>query len=78
MTLNNESNTVPMTLNHGLERGYEGSHAEGQSSFSSMADNPNPFGNSSLYLAQNSSLKGLPGEDSRSGDIVPGSVAKLR
>nr|WP_197484610.1 cell division protein FtsZ [Phormidesmis priestleyi] len=44
-----------------------------------MAENSNPFGgNSSLYLSQNSSLKGLPGEESRSGDIVPGSVAKIK
>jgi cell division protein FtsZ len=78
MTLNNESDT-PTTPNSRLERGYEGSHTEGQSSFSSMAENSNPFGgNSSLYLSQNSSLKGLPGEESRSGDIVPGSVAKIK
>ncbi len=78
MTLNNESDT-PTTLDSRLERGYEGSHTEGQSSFSSMAENSNPFGsNSSLYLNQNSSLKGLPGEESRSGDIVPGSVAKIK
>ncbi|MBC7823939.1 MAG: cell division protein FtsZ [Candidatus Parcubacteria bacterium] len=44
-----------------------------------MAENSNPFGgNSSPYLSQNSSLKGLPGEESRSGDIVPGSVAKIK
>ncbi|WP_446856308.1 MULTISPECIES: cell division protein FtsZ [unclassified Phormidesmis] len=78
MTLNNESNTVPMTLDSSLEQGYENSHAEGQSGFSSIADNSNSFGNSSLYLSQNSSLKGMPGEDLRSGDIVPGSIAKIK
>ncbi len=78
MTLNNESDTS-IALDSRLERGHESSHAEGQSSFSSTAENSNPFGgNSSLYLSQNSSLKGLPGEDSRSGDIVPGSVAKIK
>ena len=78
MTLNNELHT-PTTLDSRLERGYESSHAEEQPSFPSMAENSNPFGgNSSLYLSQNSSLKGLPGEDSRSGDIVPGSVAKIK
>ena len=78
MTLNNELHT-PKTLDSRLERGYESSHAEEQPSFPSMAENSNPFGgNSSLYLSQNSSLKGLPGEDSRSGDIVPGSVAKIK
>ncbi len=78
MTLNNESDT-PTILDSRLERGYKGSHAEEPSSFSSMAENSNPFGgNSSLYLSQNSSLKGLPGEESRSGDIVPGSVAKIK
>ncbi len=77
MTLNNESDTST-PLERRLERGSESSHAEGQSSFSSMAENSNPFGgNSSLYLSQNSSLKGLP-EDLRSGDIVPGSVAKIK
>ena len=78
MTINNELHT-PTTLDSRLERGYESSHAEEQPSFPSMAENSNPFGgNSSLYLSQNSSLKGLPGEDSRSGDIVPGSVAKIK
>ena len=78
MTLNNELHT-PTTLDSRLERGHESSHAEEQPSFPSMAENSNPFGgNSSLYLSQNSSLKGLPGEDSRSGDIVPGSVAKIK
>ena len=77
MTLNNELDT-PTILDSRLERGSESSHAEGQSSFSSMAENSNPFGNNSnLYLSQNSGLKGLP-EDSRSGDIVPGSVAKIK
>ncbi len=77
MTLNNESDTL-ITLDGRLERGYESSHAEGQSSLSSTAENSNPFGgNSSSYLSQNSGLRGLP-EDSRSGDIVPGSVAKIK
>jgi cell division protein FtsZ len=78
MTLNNESNAVPMTLDSSLEQSYENSHAEGQSGFSSMTDPANSFGNSGLYLSQNSSLKGLPGEDLRSGDIVPGSIAKIK
>lgn len=77
MTLNNESNAVPITIDSSLEQGYENSHAEGQSGFSSMAEST-PFGNSSLYLSQNSTLKGMPGEDLRSGDIVPGSIAKIK
>jgi cell division protein FtsZ len=74
MTLNNESNAVPMTLNNN----YEDSHTEGQNSFSSTAENnSNPF-NSGLYLNQNAAMKAIPGEDMRSGDIVPGSVAKIK
>lgn len=78
MTLNNESNAVPMTLNSTLEQGYESSHTEGQANFSSTAENSNPFNNSGLYLNQNAGLKAIPGEDMRSGDIVPGSIAKIK
>lgn len=77
MTLNNESNSLPIKLDSRPENGYENSH-EGPSNFSSIADSSNPFGNSGLYLSQNSNLKGMPGEDSRSNDIVPGSVAKIK
>lgn len=78
MTLNNESNTVPMTLHERQEQGYESSHAEGSSNnFSTSAEPSNPF-NSGLYMGQSAGLKAVPGEDVRSGDIVPGSMAKIK
>jgi cell division protein FtsZ len=78
MTLNNESNTVPITLNERQEQGYESSHADGSSNnFSISAENSNPF-NSGLYnMGQSAGLKAVPGEE-RSGDIVPGSMAKIK
>jgi cell division protein FtsZ len=77
MTLNhNESNANPMTLNHPSEQSYVGSNVEGQPNNFSSSDNSNPF-NSGLYHNQNSGLKAVP-EDARSGDIVPGSIAKIK
>jgi cell division protein FtsZ len=78
MTLNhNESNSNPMTLNHPQEQGYVSSNVEGQPNNFSSPDSSNPF-NSGLYHTQNNAgLKAVP-EDGRSGDIVPGSVAKIK
>jgi cell division protein FtsZ len=77
MTLNhNESNANPMTLNHQPESGHTSSNAEGQTNNFSTSENSNPF-NSGLYHSQNSGLKAVP-EDLRSGDIVPGSIAKIK
>ncbi|MBD1825464.1 cell division protein FtsZ [Cyanobacteria bacterium FACHB-DQ100] len=80
MTLNhNESNANPTTLNHQPESGYLSSNAEGQMNNFSTSDNSNPF-NSGLYhsqtMGQNAGLKTVP--DARSGDIVPGSIAKIK
>ncbi len=76
MTLNNDSNAVPLTIDPTLEHGYENAHTDGQPNYIPTADNSNPF-NSGLYLNQNAGLKAVP-EDSRSGDIVPGSIAKIK
>lgn len=75
MTPSNESNTLPMMLNPKLDQGYENSHTEATANYSS-AENSNPF-NSSLYLGQAAGMKAVPAEE-RSGDIVPGSVAKIK
>lgn len=78
MTLDNNSVAAPMTLNHYVGHGSQGSSAEGQSNFSLAADAANPFGSSGLHLSQPSQPKSMPGEESRRGDIVPGSVAKIK
>ncbi|UBF24670.1 cell division protein FtsZ [Kovacikia minuta CCNUW1] len=67
-----------MTLNNNLERNHDGSHSEGQSDFPSAINASNRLGNSGLHLSQTSSVKGLSGEEARSGEIVPGSVAKIK
>ncbi|MER3432539.1 MAG: cell division protein FtsZ [Leptolyngbya sp. ERB_1_1] len=67
-----------MTLNQQPESGYASSNAEGQMNNFSTSDNTNPFNfNSGAYHNQGMGLKAVP-EDSRSGDIVPGSVAKIK
>jgi cell division protein FtsZ len=79
MTLNhNETNANPMTtLNPSSEQGYQSSNVEGQPNSFSSSDGSNPF-NSGLYHGQNNSgLRAVP-EDLRSGDIVPGSVARIK
>jgi cell division protein FtsZ len=67
-----------MTLNNNLERNHDGSHSEGQSDFSSAINASNRLVNSGLHLSQSSNVKGMSGEESRSGEIVPGSVAKIK
>ncbi|MGA7937525.1 MAG: cell division protein FtsZ, partial [Kovacikia sp.] len=67
-----------MALNNNLERNHDGSHSEGQSDFSSATNASYRLGNSGLNLNQSSNAKGLSGEESRSGEIVPGSVAKIK
>lgn len=67
-----------MALNNNLAHTHEGATPEGQSNSPLAMDNSNPFSNSGLHLSQSSNAKGIPGEESRSGDIVPGSVAKIK
>lgn len=67
-----------MTLNNNLDHAHDGSHAEEPSDFSMAMNASNPLGNSGLHLSQSSSTKSMPGEESRSGEIVPSSVAKIK
>ncbi len=78
MTLNSNSAAMPMTLNNNQGHDHDGSHPEGQPNFSSPLETSNPFGNSGLHLSQPANAKGMPREESRSGDIVPSSVAKIK
>lgn len=78
MTLNSNSAAIPMALNENLGEAHDGSHPEGQNNFSLPVETSNPFGNSGLHLSQPANAKGQPGEDSRRGDIVPSSVAKIK
>ena len=67
-----------MTFNNHAEHPQHGSNTEGQPNFSLATDAANPFGNSGLHLSQSSQLKNMAGEESNRGDIVPGSVAKIK
>jgi len=79
MTFDLEAVDIPMTLNnHDLAHGHNGAYPEEQSNSSSAMDTANTFSNSGLHLSQPSNAKGVPMEESRSGDIVPGSVAKIK
>ncbi|AFZ16837.1 cell division protein FtsZ [Allocoleopsis franciscana] len=68
-----------MTLNNKLELDNQSSHITGQAELSIGVDNTHPYGNSGLQFAQISeSTKGIPREETRSDNIVPGSVAKIK
>jgi cell division protein FtsZ len=67
-----------MTLNSKIGLAHESPPSQGQSGFPVTVDNSNPFGNSGFYLGQTNSVKGMPGEDSRSGEIVPSTIARIK
>lgn len=68
-----------MTLNNKLELVDQSSHITGYAELSIGVDNTHPFGNSGLQFGQiPDSTKGIPREESRSDNIVPGSVAKIK
>lgn len=67
-----------MTLNSKIGLAHESPPSQGQSGFPATVDNSNPFGNSGFYLGQTNSVKGMPGEDSRSGEIVPSTIARIK
>ncbi len=75
---NSNSAASPRALNPDAGAAYNGSPAEGQNNASLPAEPANPFGNSGLHLSQPANVRGLRGEESRSGDIVPSSVAKIK
>ncbi len=66
-----------MTLNSKLGVGNESPHSEEPTGFPVAVDNSNPFNNTGLILGQNRDNR-LPGEESRSNDIVPSSIAKIK
>ncbi len=68
-----------MTLNNKLGLTDQSSHITGHAELSIGVDNTHPFGNSGLQFGQiPDSTKGIPREDTRSDNIVPGSVAKIK
>ena len=68
-----------MTLNNKLELDNRSSYITGQAELSIGVDNTHPYGNSGLQFAQiPESTKGIPREETRSDNIVPGSVAKIK
>lgn len=80
MMSDNESAEIPMTLDSKLELTNSSSNPEGQlnSSLAMDASNSNPFNNSGLHLTQSPTHRAMHGEEYRSDDIVPGSIAKIK
>jgi cell division protein FtsZ len=64
-----------MTLNHPVGHAHQSSNSESQAN-SSATDAANAFSNSGLY--SNQAPKGMTGEAVKRGDIVPGSIAKIK
>jgi cell division protein FtsZ len=68
-----------MRLNNKLELTHQNVPITGHTELSIGVDNTHPFGNSGLQFGQiPDSTKGIPREESRSDNIVPGSVAKIK
>lgn len=68
-----------MTLNNKPELADQSSPIKIPAELSIGVDNTHPFGNSGLQFGQMSdSPRGIPREESRSDNIVPGSVAKIK
>jgi cell division protein FtsZ len=68
-----------MTLNNKLGLADQSSHITGHAELSIGVDNTHPFGNSGLQFGQiPESTRGIPREDTRSDNIVPGSVARIK
>ncbi|MEW6494719.1 MAG: cell division protein FtsZ [Cyanobacteriota bacterium] len=68
-----------MTLNNKLELADQSSPIKLPAELSIGVDNTHPFGNSGLQFGQMpDSPRGIPREEPRSDNIVPGSVAKIK
>ena len=67
-----------MTLNSKLELANKNSHITLQADLSVGVGNAHPFTNSGLQFSQMHDSKGIPREETRSDNIVPGSVAKIK
>jgi cell division protein FtsZ len=72
------SRPIAMTLNSKLGLARESSHIKLSAELSAGVDNSHPFGNSGLQFSQMYDSKGIPREETRSDNIVPGSVAKIK
>ncbi len=67
-----------MNLNSKLGLAHQNSHNAQYPSLSTTVENSNPFSNSGLHLGPNHDSKGIPREETRSDNIVPGSVARIK
>ena len=67
-----------MTLDNKLELANQSSQPAGNSNLPFTVNNSNPFTNSGLHLGLPQDTKGIPREEIRSDNIVPGSVAKIK
>lgn len=67
-----------MTLNSKQGLAHESSHQKLAAELPAGIDNSHPFSNSGLQFSQAHDPKGIPREESRSDNIVPGSVAKIK
>jgi cell division protein FtsZ len=67
-----------MTLNNSLGHDHQDSSPDRQPNFAMTTDDASLFHNSSAHTHQGINTNGLVGEESRSNDIVPGSVAKIK
>lgn len=67
-----------MTLNRKLGLDEQDSQMAIYAGLPITVDNSNPFNNSGLHLGQARDAKGTPREETRSDNIVPGSVARIK
>ncbi len=67
-----------MTLNNHLENAHDNSNPDGKPNFPLATNDERPFSNSGNSMNSSNNVNGLAGEESRSSDIVPGSVAKIK
>lgn len=67
-----------MTPNSKLELTDQSSHITLNADLSVGVGNTHPFSNSGLQFSQTHDSKGIPREETRSDNIVPGSVAKIK
>ena len=79
MTLNSNSAANPMALNDGSGEAKTATPIpKGRIIFHCQWRHQTPLANSGLHLSQPANVKGQPGEESKRGDIVPSSVAKIK
>jgi cell division protein FtsZ len=68
-----------MTLNNRQGSGPDSTHSEEEANFTVKVDSANPFGRKSgIYLGDPNDTKAMPREETRSGDIVPSSAARIK